>query len=352
MKIINPLYDIAFKYLMQEERYAKKVLGVILETEVVSVALQQQESVYQDEKKQLRVFRLDFKATVRNSKGDISTVLIELQKSKFPTDIERFRNYLGLNYITPRKEKKEKETVGDEPVVSEPGPEYASIYPIITIYILGYKLQDLPHLAVKVNRDVIDSVSKKKIKSRSFFVEHVTHQSHIIQISRLPEKRRTRLEKFLSFFNQAWCSNYEYIIDLQEIPEGFEDIAGYLGEPTEDEQFRRNLELERQTEYAFYKQESRMQELEKLRKEEEQLRKEEEKRRKEEVKRRRKEENLRKEEENLRKASEEQAELYRKQKESAYAKLRDYAKMLKDSGMDTHEIAEKTGLSQKEIETL
>ncbi len=313
MKIINPLYDIAFKYLMQEERYAKKVLSVILDTEVVSVSLQQQESVYQHDKKQLKIFRLDFKATVRNNQGDTTTVLIELQKSKFPTDIERFRNYLGMNYLTPRKEK--KQSVGDEPLVSEPLPGYDDIYPIITIYILGYKLEDLPYLAVKVNRDVIDSVSKKRIKTKSFFVEHLTHQSHIIQIARLPEKRRTRLEKFLTLFNQAWCSNFEYILDLQEVPEGFEDIVSYLREPTEDDQFRRNLELERQTEYAFYEQEIRMQHLEKRMKE-----------------------------------SEKQADIYKQEKESAYEKLRDYAKLLKETGRPLTEIIEKTGLSKDEIE--
>ncbi|TVQ19719.1 MAG: hypothetical protein EA361_00580, partial [Bacteroidetes bacterium] len=99
MKIINPLYDIAFKYLMQEERFARKVLSVILDSEVVSVSLNQQEAVYEDKSKLLRIFRLDFKAIIRDSSGKTSTVLIELQKSRFPTDIERFRNYLGMNYI-------------------------------------------------------------------------------------------------------------------------------------------------------------------------------------------------------------------------------------------------------------
>jgi len=320
MKIINPLYDIAFKYLMQEERYAKKVLSVILDMDVESVSLQQQESVYQDDNKQLRVFRLDFKATVRNSQGEVSTVLIELQKSRFPTDVERFRNYLGMNYLTSRSGKKESSP--EEHVVSEPTTAYRGIYPIITIYILGYKLDDLPYLAVIVNRDVIDSVSKKKIKTQSFFVEYLTHQSHIIQIARLPEERRSRLEKFLTLFNQAWCSEWEYILDLQEVPEGFEDIAGYLREPIEDEQFRRNLELERQTEYAFYEQEAKMRELEKLRKESDKLREE----------------------------SEKQAEIYRKQKESAYQKLREYAKSLKKDGASLNEIIEKTGLSEGEID--
>ncbi len=329
MKIINPLYDIAFKYLMQEERFARKVLSVILDSEVVSVSLNQQEAVYEDKSKLLRIFRLDFKASIRYSSGKTSTVLIELQKSRFPTDIERFRNYLGMNYITPRdsKEKSAKE----ENVVSESKTNYNNIYPIITIYILGYELPDLPYLAVTVNRDVIDSVSKKKIKTSSFFVEYLTHQSHILQVNRLPKERRTRLEKFLTLFNQAWCSEWEYILNLEVVPEEFEDIARYLQEPVFDEQFRRNLELERQTENAFFEQESKIQQEEKLRKEAEiqatkyLAEKEEERRQKEEQ---------------------------RSQKESMLNKLRDLGKMLKISGMAIDEIAEKTGLSKEEIDGL
>jgi len=49
MKIVNPLYDIAFKYLMENNRLAKKVLGVILETEVEELVLSQQETVFPEQ---------------------------------------------------------------------------------------------------------------------------------------------------------------------------------------------------------------------------------------------------------------------------------------------------------------
>ncbi len=67
MEIINPLYDIAFKYLMQEEPYAKKVLSVILDTEVVSVSLNQQESVLQ----KLR----DYARLLKESGGAVHDIL-------------------------------------------------------------------------------------------------------------------------------------------------------------------------------------------------------------------------------------------------------------------------------------
>jgi predicted transposase/invertase (TIGR01784 family) len=322
MKIINPLYDIAFKYLMQEERFAKKVLSVILDTEIEAVSFEQQEAIYEDGSKLLRLFRLDFKATVRNADGSSSTVLIELQKSKFPTDIERFRNYLGMNYITPKDGNNLSE--GEKHLISEPVIKYRGIYPIITIYILGYELSDLPYLAVTVNRDVIDSVSKKKITSKSFFIEHLTHQTHIIQVTRLPKERRTRLEQFLTLFNQAWCSEWDFILNLEDVPHEFEDIAQYLQEPVMDEQFRRNLELERQAEYAFYEQEYRIQREEKLRKE-----------------------------------AENQAAQYLIEKEEAIQqkqqlleKVYSLARMMKKSGIPIEVIIQETGLSGDEVDQL
>ncbi|TVQ20226.1 MAG: hypothetical protein EA361_00250, partial [Bacteroidetes bacterium] len=129
---------------------------------------------------------------------------------------------------------------------------------------------------------------------------------------------------FLTLFNQAWCSEWEYILNLEEVPEEFEDIAQYLQEPVMDEQFRRNLELERQTENTFFEQESKIQQEEKLRRE-----------------------------------AEKQAAQYRiekdeerSQKEAMLRKLRDLAKILKTTGMPIDEIAEKTGLSKDEIEGL
>jgi hypothetical protein len=294
MKIINPLYDLAFKYLMQNERYAKKVLSVILEMDVEDVHLEQQETIYDDERRNLRLFRLDFKATIRDLKGNRSTVLIELQKSKFDTDIERFRNYLGMSYMSRYPDlQDQRESISQ---VSEDHPKpYPGIHPIISIYILGYNLDDLPYLAVTVNRDVIDSVTGEKIQSESFFVTHLTHRSHIIQVKRLPRERRSRLENFLMFFNQAWCREKGYIIDLQEIPGGFEDMAQYLQAPLLDASFRRKLEAEDQMDRVFNKQEEQLMILEKLR-EEAEKRETDERRQKEDERRLKEEERRQKEE--------------------------------------------------------
>ena len=306
MKIINPLYDKAFKYLMENNKFAKKVLSVILDVEIEEVNLENQETVLPSETRRLTLFRLDFKAVIKEADGSRKTVLIELQKSKFPTDIQRFRNYLGAHYLA--KQKKDN-------LVQESAIEYQTAYPIITIYILGYNLADLPYMAVTVNRDTINSVSKEKITVKSFFIEHLTHQSHIIQVRRLPEQRRTLLENFLVLFNQAWCTEDGYIIDLQNISEEFSEMANYLQGPLKDEEFRRKLEAEEEIDIIFDEQEAKH--LKQLA----------------EAEKRAELERFQKEEEH-------------KQKVSLALKLATY---MKQNGASTEEISKETGLSRDKI---
>ncbi|OQX72575.1 MAG: hypothetical protein B6D61_13530 [Bacteroidetes bacterium 4484_249] len=273
MKIVNPLYDKAFKYLMENERIAKKVLSVILDQEVMELTVGQQETIVPDEKRNFTLFRLDFVAVIKEKDGSRKKVLIELQKSKYPTDILRFRTYLGMNYAKADK------------VIKTGTRTVKETYPIITIYILGYNLDDLPYMAVTVNRRVINSVNKKPVKVKSFFIEQLTHRSHIIQVLRLPEKRRTKLEKFLTLFNQAWITEDRYILDLRDVPKEFEDVAKYLEGAAMDETFRRQLEAEEEIDNLFDEQEEKfLKQIEKLKQRERDAkqREEEERRQKEE----------------------------------------------------------------------
>ncbi len=300
MKIINPLYDKAFKYLMENNRLAKKVLGVILETKIEELILSQQETVVPDEKRFFTLFRLDFKAIIRKPDGSRETILIELQKSKYDTDIQRFRNYLGANYISQIDDKDETQT--------------SENYPIVTIYILGYNLPDLPYLAVTVNNQIVNSINKQPLDIESFFVSMLTHRSHILQVRRLPQERKTRLEKFMLLFNQAWHADKKYILDLQEIPKGFKDIVEYLQRPVLDEEFRRQLEAEEEIDTIFDRQESKY--LQKIAE------------------------------------AKAEAERERKEKERVQEQLIASAKEMKKVGMADEKIAEITNLPVKEIKKL
>lgn len=279
MRIANPLYDHAFKYLMANEKLARKVLSTIIDRDVISVDLSQQEIVIEDEIRNFTLYRLDFKATIRNSDGKEETVLIELQKSKLPTNLQRFRTYLGSNYMERRMKKK---------VDSQ--EEYIETLPIIAIYILGYNVEDIPYLATKIDRKIIDASTKEEVEINSDFIELLTHTTYILQVRRLPKDRRTRIERFMTLFNQRWVEEDEsYIIDLEEVPEGFEDIADYLGNSLKNDELKKNLIAEREiedlfaiTEAKFLQKEEEIKRLTLL-EQEERRQKEEERRQKEEI---------------------------------------------------------------------
>ena len=310
MKIVNPLYDHAFKYLMQNDRIAKKVLSTLLECEVLELNVEQQELVALDEQRGLKLYRLDFSAVIINEKGEKQKVLIELQKSKLPTNTLRFRSYLGKSYA-----KKEIE------VDIATRKETTTAYPIISIYILGYNVVDIPYLAVNIDNRVTDTVTKKEVEVQSDFINLLTHKTRIIQVRRLKKERQSRLEHFLLLFNQTWVTNEKFIIDMEEVPEEFKDIADYLGGPVHDEAFRNQLEGEEEIDAIFREQEAELaQKEEKLNKALEGQ--EEERRQKEEE---------------------------RKRKEKAQ---HNFALYLLDQGVEIKEITRLTGLNEEEIKAL
>jgi hypothetical protein len=83
----------------------------------------------------------------------------------------RFRNYLGEQYKKKRIAfedqtlEKGEDSINDEKV----------ILPITTIYILGFKLSEIPTSCLKVKRNYNDLVNKTNLKTKSDFVEKLTH---------------------------------------------------------------------------------------------------------------------------------------------------------------------------------
>ena len=84
MIIANPIYDIVFKYLMEDADIAKGLLSVILNVEVTELSLRPQEMSSESVVKDipLIIYRLDFVAVIKTNNGTHQKVLIELQKTK------------------------------------------------------------------------------------------------------------------------------------------------------------------------------------------------------------------------------------------------------------------------------
>ena len=97
MIIANPIYDIVFKKLMEHRDIARGVLERILETKITEFDFASQEHTAATRDRQLTFFRLDFKARIKTHEG-WKHVLIELQKARLQSDVDRFRMYLAEEY--------------------------------------------------------------------------------------------------------------------------------------------------------------------------------------------------------------------------------------------------------------
>src|SRR5215211_3201790 len=186
MIIANPIYDVVFKRMMENEKAAKFFIGTLLDRQIEAVEVKPQEFTYTDELVGLAVFRLDFIATIKVETGEYKKVLIEIQKAKNQIDLMRFRNYLGEQY-------KKEEAVNNE----------KTVLPITTIYILGFTLPEIESACIKVERNYKDLISKTIIEKRSDFIEKLSHDCFVVQVDRITDRYQTRLDKLLSIFEQS-----------------------------------------------------------------------------------------------------------------------------------------------------
>ena len=207
MLIANPIYDVVFKRMMENERVAKFFIGTLLEQTIENVEVKPQEFTYTDELAGLAVFRLDFIATIKTESGEQKKVLIEIQKARNQIDLMRFRRYLGEQY-------KKEDLLNNKKIV----------FPITTIYILGFKLPEIETACIKVERNYKDLVNNKTLITKSEFVEKLTHDSYIVQVDRITNKYATKLDKLLSIFEQRnfidenkITKEFKHALDMEDI---------------------------------------------------------------------------------------------------------------------------------------
>jgi Rad3-related DNA helicase len=233
MKIANPIYDAVFKYLLEDKRVAKLLLSTILDEEILDINIQPTEHSIELERPPVTVYRIDFSAKIRSGSGE-QLVLIELQKAKFAQDLFRFRRYLGNHYSNRENQTIDPKTGRTVPI------------PIITIYFLGEAISDLNAPVIKVNRECIDIATGERFTKKVQFIECLTHNSFIIQIPHLKEKRRTELEKLLLFFDQSNAIEDKHTLSIHEdqIPEQHQLLLDRLRRAIEDQNIRGAMDVE------------------------------------------------------------------------------------------------------------
>jgi hypothetical protein len=250
MLIANPIYDVVFKRMMENERVAKFFIGTLLGQTIEAVEVKPQEFTFikdldQDdpevqqfikekiqERLSINVFRLDFIATIKTETGEQKKVLIEIQKAKNQIDLMRFRNYLAEQY-------KKEDQINNQ----------RTILPITTIYILGFKLPEIETACIKVERNYKDLVNNKIIEKKSDFIEKLTHDSFIVQVDRITNNYSTKLDKLLSIFEQQHFTDDKKItkefvheLDTEDI-KITTDILHFAGTNPEE---RKKIEIEQE----------------------------------------------------------------------------------------------------------
>jgi len=235
MHIANPIYDVVFKYLMDDNKIAKLIISTIIGEEIETLDFRPTEYRSDIERRSLTVYRLDFIAKIKTPEG-FRLVIIEIQKAKFATDIMRFRKYLAQQYAS------------DENIIeaNEPLEPYRKALPIISIYFLGHKLEHTKAPVIKVQRKYIDIISGSEIKDKEEFIESLTHDSFVIQIPYLKEKRQTDLLILLSVFDQSTVYEDTHILNIKEddFPEKYRPVIRRLQYAISEPHVRKTMDVE------------------------------------------------------------------------------------------------------------
>lgn len=235
VQIANPIYDVVFKYLMNDEKVAKLLLSAIIGREVVALEFRPTEHHFPIGEL-LAVLRMDFSARILDENGQQELVILELQKAKLATDILRFRRYLGEQYSNK------------ENVVREPKPEYPyrKALPIISIYFLGHTLEHTQAPVIRVNRIYVDAATGEQIREKEEFIESLTHDSIVIQIPYLKNRRRTELEQLLALFDQSNATYDRHLLRVNEddFPERYQPLIRRLQKAIAEPILRETMEAE------------------------------------------------------------------------------------------------------------
>ena len=228
MRIANPMYDAAFKYLMDDQAAARLLVGAVLGEEVESLQALPQERVGRSAPavapgeppsgELLTVRRVDFAATVRTAGGERLRVLVEVQKARFTDEVMRFREYLGRHYA-------------DRDNYDEAVDGRRRHRPLRAIYILGECLPRTAATVLRVAREYVDGVSGERLCEREEFVEALSHDCWVVQVPLLASRRRTDLERLLSVFDQELrVPEDRHVLEVneREIPERYAPVLRRL----------------------------------------------------------------------------------------------------------------------------
>jgi len=214
--IPNPIYDVVFKYLMEDTESATIVISTLINQKIKNLRL---EPLTHAEKNQfdepieitdpktnedIRLFHLDFTATIEFPDGKEELIMIELQKASIPEDIFRFKRYISRNF--------QKKIVLERQHPSSGGfEEYNKPIRLVPIFILNYKIEnEINDLLIHINRTK-NGVFTNKTIGENPFLDNLTYDLWIVQLPNLQnikeedyanDEYKQKLYSLLKIFDQ------------------------------------------------------------------------------------------------------------------------------------------------------
>ncbi len=264
--IPNPIYDVVFRYLMQDYDSAIIVLSTLINEKIKSLEFQpltsakktseeeyqeqikrKEEKYFEKEKqkiitdtglselekktaiskielkdpvsgKDIKLMHLDFTAVIEKDSGDTELVMIELQKVAVETDIFRFKQYIAENFQKKRKIKKKDPDTGKDIEMELP-------YRLIPIFILNFEVEtEISDLMIKTRQIKTGVFTDKEISGKNEFIDNLSYELYVVQLPYLskaeklkfsPDSYKGKLFALLQLFDQrAKEVNNEYRLRL------------------------------------------------------------------------------------------------------------------------------------------
>ena len=213
MKLLNPLFDTVFKYLMEDIEVARSIIQAVIKQEVLELVPAPLDSTSLSIKMkyaQLEMQRQDYVAIIKTANPltgapEVEKVVIEVQKSPFIPEIGRFRNYLADKY-----RRKSVYSLGGEQV------EY--YLPIKTIYLVEDIFNPaLPAVLGRRGQYFDELENTPYLGGRDRVVELFNHDTWFIQTELLPQEFKDELMYVLSVFAPSFrTSKTDRYIDVPD----------------------------------------------------------------------------------------------------------------------------------------
>ena len=251
--IPNPIYDVVFRYLMQDDDSAEIILSTLINQKIIQLDFrptthakkktetENQNQIerlktkrYEKEKKKIlnnsqlndtekekkideivikdpstekdiKLVHLDFTAIIELETGEQEMVMIELQKVENESDIFRFREYIAENLI---KKRKVEVTDTDTGLTKKIEVHYR----LIPIFILNFTIEnEIKDLMIKTKQLKTGIFTNKNFDANNNFIQELTYEIYVAQLPYLnqidksdyeDDEYKSKLYALLKIFDQ------------------------------------------------------------------------------------------------------------------------------------------------------